>query len=323
MHIPTVLTLFLSALPALSSPLKKRVSRTTAPAGCLTIGASNASHSTLSSALNALGASGGAACIFMHAGTYTEQVTLNYSGGLTIYGETTDSSTYAQNTVTITHTISSPDAGGLDKSSTVNIVADGVALYNINISNGYGKGAQAVALTANADRLGFYACAFSGYQDTLYAKHGTQYYSNSHIVGAKDYVFGAAAAWFGECVLESIGQGTITASSREADSPENTWYVFDHSTVTGASDLDGKVYLGRPWRVLARVAFQNSKLGAVVNKAGWKPMAEGATPAFYEFNNEGAGADTGEREYLSELAAAVDRETVLGSDALSWIDTSY
>ena len=38
-------------------------------------------------------------------------------------------------------------------------------------------------LVANADKLGFYACQFLGYQDTLYVKSGTQYYSNSKIEG--------------------------------------------------------------------------------------------------------------------------------------------
>lgn len=38
-------------------------------------------------------------------------------------------------------------------------------------------------LVGNADKLGFYGCQFSGYQDTLYAKAGTQYYSNCMIEG--------------------------------------------------------------------------------------------------------------------------------------------
>jgi hypothetical protein len=38
-------------------------------------------------------------------------------------------------------------------------------------------------LVGNANKLGFYACQFLGYQDTLYAKSGTQYYVNSKIQG--------------------------------------------------------------------------------------------------------------------------------------------
>jgi pectinesterase len=62
-----------------------------------------------------------------------------------LYGETSDIETYKDNTVTITHTISSSEAGSLDKSATVNVVSDGFAMYNINVVNGYGSGAQAVA----------------------------------------------------------------------------------------------------------------------------------------------------------------------------------
>lgn len=91
----------------------------------------------------------------------------------------------------------------------------------------------------------------------------------------------------------------------------------------GVDGLEGKVYLGRPWRVLARVVFQNSELSDVVNAAGWTTMAEGATPAYYEWNNSGDGADTSERLYESQLAAAVEHATVLGSDYGSWVDSSY
>lgn len=47
--------------------------------------------------------------------------------------------------MTITHTISSQEAGTLDKSATVNVVADGFTMYNVNVENGFGEGTQAVA----------------------------------------------------------------------------------------------------------------------------------------------------------------------------------
>ncbi|OJD35383.1 pectinesterase a [Diplodia corticola] len=321
---------FLLALgiPVSSVPtpdLAKRTSRTTAPAGCLTVG-SSATYKTITSALDALGTSSTTdACIFVSSGTYAEQLTITYAGSLTLYGSTTDTGTYKSNTVTITHTVKSADAGSLDASSTVNVKADGFNMYNINVVNDYGAGAQAVALTANADKLGFYGCQFKSYQDTLYAKKGTQYYSNCYIEGAVDYIFGAASAWFGECTIASSGGGAITASSRET-ADDASWYVIDSSTVTAASGvpgLEGEVYLGRPWRVLARVVFQNSKLSDVVNPEGWTTMAEGATPLYYEWSNEGDGASTAERLYESELDAAVSHETVLGSDYKSWTDSSY
>lgn len=68
--------------------------------------------------------------------------------------------------MTITHTISSSEAGSLDLSATINVVSDDFNMYNINVANGYGKGAQAVALVANGERQGYYGCQFDGYQDT-------------------------------------------------------------------------------------------------------------------------------------------------------------
>jgi len=136
------------------------------------------------------------------------------------------------NEVTFTRNINSATAGSLDASSTFNIVSAKFKAYNINFKNLYGKGAQAVAVTANGDKQGYYACGFYGYQDTLYAKNGKQYYSNCYIEGAVDYIFGGAAAWFGECTIAS----NITASSRDSAS-DVTWYVIDSSTVSTQEHL--------------------------------------------------------------------------------------
>ncbi|GIK07206.1 hypothetical protein Aspvir_002862 [Aspergillus viridinutans] len=324
MHLPSlVLGLLGLALTGSATPLEKRSSRTSAPSGCLTVGSSG-KYSTIAAALSALGSSTSAACIYIAAGTYSEQITINYPGILTMYGETTDTSSYKKNVVTITHTISSPQAGTLDKSATVNVVSAGFKMYNINVVNGYGEGSQAVALVANADRLGFYGCSFLGYQDTLYAKAGRQYYSNCYIEGAVDYIFGDASAWFGECDIVSVGVGYITAMSRTT-SDETTWYAFDHCNIYGKSGLSlaGEVYLGRPWRVLARVIYQNSALSNIINAKGWTTMAAGATPLYYEYNNTGAGSDTSARVYETSISAAVTKDTVLGSGWKTWIDTTY
>ncbi|OJJ38372.1 hypothetical protein ASPWEDRAFT_106426 [Aspergillus wentii DTO 134E9] len=297
--------------------------RTSAPSGCLTVGSSG-NYSKIGDALDALGSSTASACIYIASGTYEEQLTIQYPGNLTLYGETTDTSTYKQNTVNITHTISSPEAGSLVASATVDAESDGLTMYNINIENGFGEGHQAVALVANGDRQGYYACQFLGYQDTLYAKGGTQYYSNSLVKGAVDYIFGASSAWFNNCDIVSNGKGYITAMSREEET-DTAWYAFDSCNIKAASgkDLTGEVYLGRPWRVLARVIYQNSVLSDIINEKGWTTMADGATPSYYEIDNSGDGADTSKREYESTIDAPVTRETVLGGDYQGWIDGSY
>ncbi|KAL2835992.1 hypothetical protein BJY01DRAFT_252236, partial [Aspergillus pseudoustus] len=130
----TALLLAGSALSA-PNPHPKRASRTSAPEGCVTVGGSG-TYSTISGAITALGSSSDDACIYIAAGTYEEQLTFEYGGALTIYGETTDTGSYKQNTVTITHTITSSEAGSLIASATVNAAMDDIAFYNVNIVNG-------------------------------------------------------------------------------------------------------------------------------------------------------------------------------------------
>ncbi|KAL7629494.1 hypothetical protein AAE478_001015 [Parahypoxylon ruwenzoriense] len=157
---------------------KRATSRTSPPSGCISVQtgkSGNGYYSTLSDAVASLSGTA-SACIFVYSGTYTEQVTITYGGPLTIYGYTTENEadkvfvesvgSYKNNVVTFTHSLSSPAAGNLDASSTIQVKSADFKMYNINVKNTYGKGAQAVALTANADRLGFYGCGFYGYQDT-------------------------------------------------------------------------------------------------------------------------------------------------------------
>ena len=51
--------------------------------------------------------------------------------------------------VTIQHSLSSPAAGSLDASGTLNVVSANFRAYSINFRNTFGAGAQAVALVAD------------------------------------------------------------------------------------------------------------------------------------------------------------------------------
>ncbi|KAJ4409681.1 hypothetical protein N0V82_009438 [Gnomoniopsis sp. IMI 355080] len=235
---------------------------------------------------------------------------------LTLYGETADTGSYSDNVVTFQRNMTSTAAGNLDGSAVMNVVSANFKAYNMNFKNIYGAGTQAVAVTANGNQQGYYGVGFYGYQDTLYAKGGAQYYSNCYIEGAVDYIFGGAAAWFGECTIASNGGGAITANSRQTD--DTTWYVIDHSEITEASgySLSGKVYLGRPWRALARVIFQNSVLTDVVAAAGWTTLAADATPIFEEYGNSGAGSSTSARIYETVATAAVTKDQLWGDPVI-------
>ncbi|KAG7087382.1 hypothetical protein E1B28_013355 [Marasmius oreades] len=310
----------LSALYSLSWAL------TSPPAGALVVrqsGTNSGEYSTVSAAVAALGSGTASKTIFIYPGTYKEQVVFKYGGPLTVYGYSASDKSYKSNQVTITNNLNAQDNGGNDACATVRALSNNLNLYNVNIANTYGKGKQATALSARGTKQGFYGLQVTGYQDTLLADGGNQYYSNSFIEGAVDFIYGKSSAWFGECILSSNGPGAITANSRESPTDPG-YYVFDSSDITSStSGLTGQVYLGRPWRVLARVVYQRSILPDTINPKGWTTMAEGATPIFMEYMNTGAGANTSQRQMETQQAALITHEQVLGSDYNTWIDSSF
>ncbi|KAK1222934.1 hypothetical protein PQX77_014211 [Marasmius sp. AFHP31] len=324
---------------------------TTPPSGAVVVrqsGTKSGEYSTVSAAVASLGSGSSNRTIFIYpgiflilglflpyslshslhfpsVGTYKEQVVIGYGGPLTIYGYATSGGNWKTNEVTITNNLNAQDNGGNDGCATVRAQKANLKLYNLNIANTYGPGKQATALSARGTKQGFYGLYITGYQDTLLADvSGVQYYSNCLIEGAIDYIYGKASAWFGECTLSNNGAGgAITANSRETpDDPG--YYVIDSSKVTSSvSGLTGKVFLGRPWRVLARVVYQRTELGDTINPKGWTTMAEGATPTFMEFENTGAGSNTSQRQMTTPQNALLTKDVVLGSDYKTWIDTSF
>ncbi|PGH06937.1 hypothetical protein AJ79_06410 [Helicocarpus griseus UAMH5409] len=335
MHCSIALTGALLALatqaigrPGVNHQIAKKTERTTSPEGCLIVRGSDTGsgeYSKPSEALEALGSGTEEACIFIYSGTYDDYFRIEYGGPLTFYGYTTNVESPADNTVTIQRRKSSSEAGDLDSSSVASIRSANFKAYNINFHNTWGKGTQAVAVTARGEQQGYYACGFYGYQDTLYAHSGKQYYSNCYIEGAVDFIFGNAGAWFNQCTIASNGEGYITANSRETEDDPN-WYVFDKSTITTASGVSGlteEVYLGRPWRILARVMYQNCDLSDIIHPEGWTEMEEGATPIFEEYNNSGAGSDTSARKYLTPASEAVTRDQLWGSGWEEWVDMDW
>ncbi|KAE9364128.1 carbohydrate esterase family 8 protein [Stipitochalara longipes BDJ] len=266
-----------------SRTVQKRSARTANPGGCLEVqgtSPSSSQYSTLGAAVTALGSGTTSKCIFIWPGTYTERVTIQYGGALTIYGYSANTGVQADNQVTITTSETSSAAGNLDASSALHLYGNNYSVWNINIKNTYGAGAD-------------------------------------------DFIFGNAAAWFGDCTIACNGGGSITANNR-ASSTDPAWYVFDTSTITAASGwtTTGANYLGRPWGVDARVIFQKCKLSNVVNAQGWTTLAAGATPTFEEYDNTGAGSTTTARKYETSATAAVTYDTLWGGSS-SWADLSF
>lgn len=120
-------------------------------------------------------------------GTYNEQVYIPVlKSALTIYGETNDTSGYKSNRVTITQGKSQDDSANNDLTATLRAWTPNLKVYNINLVNTRGKGSQALAVSAMADKQGYYGCSFKGYQDTILAQTGNQVYAKCYIEGKLD-----------------------------------------------------------------------------------------------------------------------------------------
>src|SRR5947199_876619 len=146
--------------------------------------------------------------IDIRPGTYNERVMSPHDRArVTLRG--TDAAT-----TVITFNAGAKDVGGTFFSSTVDVEGTAFEAANITFENSYGTGTQAVAVSIHSDRAAFQRCRFVGWQDTLYAASGRQYFRDCFIEGHIDFIFGNAEAVFENCEIRSRGPGYITAQSR-------------------------------------------------------------------------------------------------------------
>lgn len=195
---------------------------------------------------------------------------------------------------------------GTFRSGTLNVFAEGFTAENLTIRNASGPGTgQAVAAFVDAGQAVFRRVRLLGDQDTLYTGQGRQYYGDCYIEGDVDYIFGAATALFEGCHLHNKrSRGYITAAS----TPEGAafGYVFLNCRITGADNVSD-VYLGRPWRPYAHVAFIRTVMDGSVTGEGWHnwghPDRE-QTSRYEEYGSSGPGARPEERVAWSHQLTA-------------------
>ncbi|KAJ7053306.1 carbohydrate esterase family 8 protein [Mycena amicta] len=311
-------------------------SRTSPPAGASVvrnIGTQAGEFSTISAAVAALPNDASARVIFVYPGTYFEQVRLaRTTGKTTIMGHTTSILDYASNQVVLEFNLSQAQVGGGDLPATLRVEQGNVALYNLDIVNSFGQGSQALAVGGYGTNLGFYAVGFFGYQDTLRAEKGVQFYGLSYIEGAVDFIFGQGGhAFFHRSTIASVDAGAITADGPD-ETTESLFVINQSNLVKSANavkDLTGLVFLGRPWSAQAQVAYISCTLDAHINPAGWEIWST-ATPntenvLFAEFNSTGPGAAGTRAAFSSKLSSAsgFGIADVLGADYTNWVDTAY
>lgn len=169
-----------------------------------------------------------------------------------IYGYTRDVSNFAANQVRIEAGVPASVAGSNDLSGTLRVHKDDFRMYNVNVTNTW-VGSQAIAISQYGSRVGLYACAFLGFQDTLYANLGTQVYLKSYIEvspthcflkessshcesmrmqGAVDFIFGRGGlAFFGGNTIGVRAAGYITASGRLSNDTGSCTRPYSHYTL--------------------------------------------------------------------------------------------
>jgi pectinesterase len=220
-------------------------------------------------------------------------------------------------------------------SYSVYVGAENFCAENITFENSSGSGSvagQALAMYADADRVVFRKCRFLGCQDTLltgplpknpaplglnllhptlgsgdgeYREPVRHYFDECFLRGDIDFIFGSASAVFNRCEIFSNkcsrGNSYITAAST---SPYYKYgYLFIGCRLTGDADPKS-VYLGRPWRDHAHVAFVNCWMGEHIVPEGWhnwdKPFRE-TTAKYREYGSKGPGGEMNARVRWSKI----------------------
>jgi pectinesterase len=233
--------------------------------------------------------------------------------------------------VTITYSMSALAAGGTFFSSVVEVQSEGFEAANLTIQNSFGPGSQAVALMVYSDRAIVHDVRLLGWQDTLYAAAGRQYYSKCYIEGAVDFIFGDAQAVFENSEIRSVGDGFIAAESRKTpDGPQG--FVFNKCKLTqgpaqGATPakIEKGVFLGRPWRPYSRVVYLDCWMDTHIRPVGWDNWSDAAnekTAWFGEYHSTGPGANTTARagwaHQLTEKEAAAFQTQKYLAEADKW-----
>lgn len=246
------------------------------------------------------------ATIYLKNGTYREKVVVN-KPNITLIGEERGKVILVWDDASGTIRRDDPEKTyGTSGSASVTLTtnAKGFKAERIVFKNSFDypnsdlKNKQAVALKNDADMSSFEDCDFLGYQDTLYANKGRQYYKNSYIEGNVDFIFGGAQAYFENCDIFSIarenGGGYVMAPSTLE--VEDAGYVFDNCNFT-SNAKDNTIFLGRPWHPGKKDGYnpsaiiKNSKLNSHIKEVAWDQMS-GFSPddaRFYEYNNQGEG----------------------------------
>ena len=218
---------------------------------------------------------------------------------------------------------------GLRCAVKINAAATGFSAENLTIENTYkylGNGTisneSCDALRNDAADASYINVRILGYQDTLCANGGTQYYYKCYIAGNVDFIYGnEPRALFNECKLAfrynaNKNSGYVCAPKTGASAAYGL--TFNNCQVISEEGCSGsKYYLARPWGQDAYITWINCYMGKMIRANSANPYSDmsGALASkarFYEFGSFGPG-----------YAINVNRRQISKSKADSMITASY
>ena len=218
---------------------------------------------------------------------------------------------------------------GLRCAVKINATATGFSAENLTIENTYkylGNGTisneSCDALRNDAANASYINVRILGYQDTLCANGGTQYYYKCYIAGNVDFIYGnEPRALFNDCKLAfrynaNKNSGYVCAPKTGASAAYGL--TFNNCQVVSEEGCSGsKYYLARPWGQDAYITWINCYMGKMIRANSANPYSDmsGALASkarFYEFGSFGPG-----------YAININRRQISKSKADSMITASY
>ena len=198
--------------------------------------------------------------------------------------------------------------GDMDKRCAVRIesTAHNFTAENLTFENTYnylGDGTKsnesADALSSDADNASYINVRILGYQDTLCANKGTQYYYKCYIAGNVDFIYGnEPRALFNDCKLvfrynANKNSGYVCAPKTSADAAYGlTFYKCQVLSEDGCSG--NKYYLARPGGADAYITWIDCYMGKILRANAANPYADmsgnsAKAARFYEYGSYGPG----------------------------------
>ncbi|XP_055836180.1 pectinesterase-like [Solanum dulcamara] len=243
--------------------------------------------------------------IFIKAGIYNENVEVaNTMTNVVFIGE-------GSNKTKITGEKNYLDGLPIYLTATVSISGHGFMAKDIGFENSAGPlKKEAVALRVSAEMAVFHNCQIDGYQSTLMAHVGRQFYRDCTISGTIDFIFGDALAVFQNCKLiarkpEEMQTQSITIAAQGRNQPFGTGAtIIQNCTITAEPALvainppRNKAFLGRPAKLYSRTIVMQTQIDGFIDPEGWTPWAGTfglETLYFVEYQNRGPGANTDKR----------------------------